>query len=238
MAVLIIVIMLRKNIRPSAMKKSINLKHMHNTLKSFPVFLIGNGPSVNDENVSDLKDYFTIGLNRAFMALDPTILFWQDSHLWLTEKAGILESKSIKICRDISDPQNRFNHFRLRTTDNFRLPDGPQLLYGKGATGPLAFQFAYALGCDPIVLIGFDCKYRNGKTDFYGINKNHKAYTLNNCTRGLQWMANLRTERKIINCSDNDVFSNRVTLKNTLAKMKQFARGQEFYNKTIMKNVH
>jgi hypothetical protein len=211
--------MIRRNIRPASVRIRVNLQRWKNCLRGEPAFIIGNGPSAGDEDLSPVRDYFTVGINRAFLLLDPAVLFWQDAQLFEQEREKVLKCDSVKVCRDIADPQGRFHHFRLRGSENFRLTDTPAILYGTGATGPLAFQFAYAMGCDPIVLIGYDCKYRNAKTDFYGVNPNHKLHTLRNCTRGLQWIANLHTERLIVNCSDNTVLSPRQKLSDVVAEI-------------------
>lgn len=174
-------------------------------MPGIPAFIIGNGPSLNDINTDLLLPFFTIGINRAFYKIDPTILMWQDVELWYSERKRILRLSAIKVCRDIADPQNRFFHFKLQS-GFFKMPENPQILCGRGATGPLAVQMAYCLGCDPIILIGCDCKHRGGLTDFYGRNRQHKNHTMKNCLQGLVWMKENIQNRKIISCSDNDVF--------------------------------
>ncbi|KKK64425.1 hypothetical protein LCGC14_2984300, partial [marine sediment metagenome] len=54
-------------------------------LPDIPCFILGNAPSILDHDLTLLSRYFTIGLNRAFQLLDPTILFWQDISLWKSE---------------------------------------------------------------------------------------------------------------------------------------------------------
>ena len=199
-------------------------------MRGLPGFIIGNGPSVNDYDISLLKDYFTVGINRAFKVLDPTILMWQDIELWMTERAILPKLKAVKYSRNASDPRGIAYQFKLMPGP-FRLAPNPMVLFGKGSTGPLAFEFVHSLGCDPIVLIGYDCQYRDGMTDFYGINNHHKKHTLPNCSRGLKWIAKSSVGRKIINCSDNKYFKDRIPLDKVVKKLKEYypKTGREYF---------
>ena len=180
-----------------------------------PCFLVGNGPSLNKHNLEPLKKYFTIGINRTFYKLDTTILMWQDLQLWHTDKNKILRTQSIKYCSERSDIQGRFYHFKLAPGD-YKLPIKPTRLFGRGSTGPLAFQLAYILGCNPVVLLGMDCCYEEGKTDFYGVNPMHKPHTLRNCKKGLTWMKECKSDINIINCSNNKIFEEKHELNDAL----------------------
>lgn len=199
---------IRRHIKYNSVKERNTIKNWHNKMKNMPAFIIGNGPSLNDINTDLLLPYFTIGINRCFYKIDPTILLWQDIELWYTERKRILRLSALKVCRNISDPQNRFFHFKLQNGP-FNIPENPQSLHGRGTTGPLAVQFAYSLGCDPIILLGCDCKEKDGLTDFYGRNRHHKPHTMRNCRQGLLWIKEAIKDKTIISCSDNDIFENK-----------------------------
>jgi hypothetical protein len=209
--------MIRKRIRAYKIGERGNVKSWHNALEGVPAFLIGNSPEVENLDLSVLKHHFAIGINRTFLKFDPTILMWQDAELWWSHKAEISRLKAIKFCRDVADPKNNYYHFKL-TPGGFELPRHPAVLHGRGATGPLAFQLAYALGCDPIVLIGMECRYSMGRTNFYGKNPSHKPHTLCNCNRGLKWIKRCGSGRMVINCSHNAVFSEYFDLDDVLAR--------------------
>jgi hypothetical protein len=188
-------------------------------LQGFPCFIIGNGPSLEEENIHLLDNYFTIGINRIFLKdnFDPTILMWQDLRFWQGERNTIKKLKAIKFCRDATDPEKIGYHFKLKAGP-FVLTSRVNLMIGNGASGPLAFELAYCLGCKVMIFLGYDCKYKDGKTDFYGINKDHAKHTLHTCRRGLLWI-NGWFEKKtvqIINCSDNNVFPQRVSLEDAI----------------------
>ena len=212
-------------------------------MKGIPCFLIGNGPSLEDVPLHLVKDYFSIGVNRVYLRgkFDPTILFWQDVELWRTEKKFIRKMKAIKYARSVADPENLAYHFKLRAGP-FLVPSSATILYGLGASGPLSFELALCLGCNPIVLLGFDCKYKNGKTDFYGKNKDHKAHTLTRCRMGLKWTKVWQEKGRvsIINCSDNDVYTDPVSLEKALDIIKRSAKdnlcepcGRDFYKERL-----
>lgn len=202
--------------KPSYNKNAI--RKWTNKLSNIPCFLIGCGPSLNDVNINLISDYFSIGINDAYRKIHPTILLWQDLQFWYQTKKYFKTIKSILYCRSESDPSNLFYHFNLYSSD-FQLCNNPTELFGRGASGPLAFQLAFNLGCNPIVLLGFDCKYRGKKTDFYGINNFHKpGGTLRGCRGGLNWIYSIATtnNRKIINCSDNDIFPIKYSLEEAI----------------------
>ena len=196
----------RKVTFTSDKKSRLLVRRWRGTLKGVPCFILGNGPSLSDHPVAELlQDYFTIGINRAFKVLDPTILMWQDIELWLTERGEMNKLKAVKYSRNASDPRGIAYQFKLMPGP-YRIPPNPMILFGAGSTGPLAFELAACLGCSPVILLGFDCQYRDGQTDFYGKNAHHKSHTLPNCSKGLRWIGLHEKTHPIINCSDNKVF--------------------------------
>lgn len=199
---------IKRKIRYSAVKSKTSVKGWKDRLDGVPCFILGNSPALEDENLELLHPYFTLGINRAFYKFDPTVLLWQDIELWYSERKKLIKTNCIKVSRDSADPQNRFFQYRLEP-GAFGLPNDPGSLKGTGTTGPLAVQFAYALGCDPIIIIGMDCEKRGQNTDFYGRNRHYKPHTLPNCRLGLKWVKDTfdKLDRTIINCSrDNDFF--------------------------------
>jgi len=187
-----------------------------NKLAGVPCFLIGNSPSLNKINLSLLENCFTIGINRAFLAIDPTILIWQDYALWHQHKKKLKKIEAIKYCRKGACTTNQFWFFNM-SGRNSQITMDPSHLYGRGSSGPLSYQLAYALGCDPIVLLGMDCKNdKKGNTDFYGKNPMHREHTLPSCVRGLKWIKKNKFKKTIYNCSKNNVFEKRFTLEEVL----------------------
>lgn len=228
--------MIRKRIRSYPKQYNGTVKSWRNALCGTPAFLIGNAPSLENIDLSLLKNQFSIGINRLFppyVDFEPTILMWQDPELWYGEKHRIPKTQSIKYCRAGADIIGRFFHFKL-TLGDFQLPECASRLHGRGSTGPLAFQLAYILGCDPIILIGMDCCYAIGKTDYYGNNYHHKPHTLKACRRGLEWIATCPANRKIINCSKNDVFPECRDLSDVVNELDQYKKHTQ---KSLIKKI-
>jgi len=186
-----------------------------NKLIGVPCFIIGNSPSLNDHPTHLLNGLFTIGINRAFKKLETTILLWQDIELYLSCQKELKSIKSILYARDAADPKGIAYHFRLLNAP-YHLTNSPLRLSGRGSSGPLAFQLAHSLGCDPIVFLGYDCKYRGEQTDFWGINKDHKVHTLIACSRGLNWIKKCDHKRKLIFCEDGSSQKNEISLEKAL----------------------
>jgi len=203
-------------------------------LQDVPAFVLGNGPSIKDESLKMLENYFTVGINRIFYLFDPTILLWQDIGLWNTEHQRLHNLQCLKICREISDPRHIYYNFYLRGGP-FKFENKTHILTGRGSTGPIAVELAVALGCKPVIVLGMDCKAIDGKTDFYGNNPHHRVWTLDNCLKGLEFLKK-ECPVPIINCSDNEVLGERKSLPDVLSLIdKKYAIGRQKY---VSKLVH
>lgn len=201
---------IRKRFRQFKRSEKLSVKNWKDSLKDHPAFIVGNAPSLENQPVAKLEQFFTIGINKTYKIIDPNILMWQDVQFWMTDRYNIGRTECIKYCRNHADPKGKYYNFILEGGP-FLMPESAEKLHGGGASGPLAFQLAYILGCSPIFLVGMDCKYsRSGKTNFYGNNKFHSGNTLKNCNRGLRWIEIQKEKKKIevYNCSDNNHFPN------------------------------
>ncbi|MCD6435588.1 MAG: hypothetical protein J7L15_04305, partial [Clostridiales bacterium] len=56
-------------------------------------------------------------------------------------------------------------------------------------------------------------------TDFYGKNPMHKSHTIPACIKGLEWIKAVTGDRTIINCSDNKIFDNKMTIEEAIKKV-------------------
>jgi len=226
--------MIQKRLRHTAAKSRFVVNKWRHRLKGMPCFIVGNGPSLDKIFIHKLDDYFTIGINRVFKKdnFDPTVLMWQDIDMWITERHTIMKLQAIKLARNVSDPRGISHTFRT-VAGEFKLTTDLVTLYGSGATAPLAFQVAIYLDCDPIILVGCDCRYAGGKTNFYGINKFHKQHSMLNCKKGLIWMKRCQTTSRVISCSDDDVFlpENKMTLEDAIEKYSKSypGKGREYF---------
>lgn len=183
-----------------------NLAKAKGTLGGEPVFMIGNGPSLLEHDLSLLDGRFTIGSNRAFLAYDPTILVWQDRGMYKcseptnTTLEDIRKTQAIKICRDVIDDHKEFNTFKLNR-GKYEFEGKTDQLRGFGCTGAIACQLAYALGAGSLILLGYDAAYKGEKTDFYGKNSDHKDHTLKNFETAYHFLYK-KCPVPIVSCSD------------------------------------
>jgi len=213
---------------------SLSPKGWYMKMKEEPCFILGNAPSIKDIDLSVLDNLFTIGINRIFFIHDPTILLWQDLALWIQEKRRVMESESIKYCRRGSETKGGFYNFTLGGRDA-QITHDPSIMHGRGSSGSIAYQLAWALGCDPIVLVGMDCKNdKEGNTDFYGKNPMHKPHTLPHCKRALTFIRGNAHGRQIINCSHNEVFKETWSLEAAVDLVKYRKRTREEYVKMLI----
>ncbi len=195
-------------------------------MKGVPCFLIGCGVGLLNLDLDILKPYFTIGLNRAFYKIDPTVIVWQDLDMWLKGGKKIKKLKAIKYCRVASHTDDKggekFYHFKLTGKDS-KIPGSASLLYGRGSSGAIGYQLAYILGCDPIILVGMGCRKdkKTKYTSFYGNNPKYRPLTLKNCVKSLEWIKKCsQGNRTVINCSKSKVFGPAIPLEEVIKNTK------------------
>jgi len=219
-------------------RKRYKIQHWVDRLVDVPCFVLGAGPSLDDIDTSLLKNYFTIGINRAFYALDPTIVFWQDISLWKDEHIKIHNLQAIKVARDISDPKNVYYDFYLKGNDYKFDRTKSHILYGRGASAPLAVELAVSMGARPIICLGMDCDIgEDGRTNFYGDNPHHTIHTFKNCKKGLAAIAKL-CPVDIINCSRSEILGELRDLEEVIQEVDpkgEFARGRQSYARQILR---
>lgn len=191
-----------------------NIKGWSDILQGQVIFVLGNGPTLTDNNLSLLEPFFTIGINRIFRVFEPTMLFWQDKEMLRSHKQEIDRCPSVKVCRDNIDSNSDYTNFFL-DYDPYRFHKTPWHLYGRGCSGGIAVQMAVAMGAKSVVILGCDCNYINGKTDFYGKNKFHRPHSVVYFRRVMQWTSR-HCPVPVFNCSANDYWP-KVSLEEAIA---------------------
>lgn len=135
-------------------------------------FIIGGGPSLKNLELSGITGELTIGVNRAFELIDPTIIFSMDSRFYTWLKSGEVSSDAWE--------QYQASPAWKVWIDTHGYQFGAEVqtikaLLGKAAqdslingfsmptnSGAAALRLAIALGANPIYLLGFDL-HQNGK---------------------------------------------------------------------------
>jgi len=148
-----------------------------------PCVIVGGGPSFEAFDAFRLKGWRTIGVNRAFIRFEPTIVFSMDTRYlnWLlagqygvSEKLHFLTLRSYRVwhlVRPATLPGEYYYAQGYRGAINaldsvsLRLEEG----LGTGAnSGYGALNLAVLLGAAPIYLLGFDCSHTpNGRTHWH-----------------------------------------------------------------------
>jgi hypothetical protein len=138
-------------------------------------FIVGGGPSVANFPLDKLKGELTIGINKAFFAFDPTIIFSMDMRFWQwIENADGRNG----FTPEIRDKFRNYSHglkVWLNVVNTILPPDiigvpscgdcwGSNLHDGIGHgknSGFAALNLAYLLGANPIYLVGYDMHGEN-----------------------------------------------------------------------------
>jgi hypothetical protein len=133
-------------------------------------FIIGGGPSLKNLDLSHLTGELTIGVNRAFELIDPTIIFSMDHRFYQWLKGGefgeetwerYLASPAWKIFVNTRDFRFGPEVQQVRMTEHPRTGT-IECLGACSNSGLAALKLAVTLGANPIYLLGFDL-HANGK---------------------------------------------------------------------------
>lgn len=144
-------------------------------------FIIGGGPSVKKIDLDLLRGELTIGINRAYELLDPSILFGVDGQLWGWVEQGKLGKESKQKFNDYRGYKVWMALHKAFPPDFYLIDVDDRGGYRIGSTKSLAFKnnsgygainLAAALGANPIYLLGFDMHGdRQGKQKWW-----HEGY--------------------------------------------------------------
>ena len=208
--------------------------------KKHPVFILGNGPSLTDNDLSLLDPYLTIGINRIFNKYEPTIVFWQDKTVWATSKSKIQNMNSIKVTRKGMVKSSLFADYLFFVLKGNRRSSYPNTcktteLTGQNITHGVTTQFAEALSPSHIIFLGIDCQFRDDKTDFYGNNKFHRKDMLKRCadvSRGIKKGCKI----PIYNCGLSDCWRSR-KLEDVISEINPSRHNKEYFNEMFRSGV-
>ena len=205
-------------------------------LSSEPVFILGAGPSLLDHDLSLIKDYLSIGINRLYLRFLPIILFFQDNDIYTETEETIQSLDCIKISSYQNHPQHNIfspEPFTGKNPKNeFLIGEVGEVVFNKSSLC-MVIQFVYQWQCNPIIFIACDCCYRGEMTNFYGVNEKHYKKTLPNCNKCLTSIKEHITDRTIISCSDNQVFE-RQNLTEVFPSLPK-PKGRAYYRERVLR---
>lgn len=125
-------------------------------------FIIGGGPSLSQQNLDLIKDRRIIGVNCAYkLGYWVDIVFFADQMWWYYEEYYLREWPGLIVsCCNRKDffPHPKVKRLGRKGNGWSDKPD--QVAFNSNA-GFAAINFAYHLGADPIILLGFDMKSSN-----------------------------------------------------------------------------
>jgi len=159
---------------------SINLEYLVNIHDGKRAFIVGNGPSLADTDVSKLKDDIVFGCNRINLGYEKWELYFP---YWCIEDVRLAADTatewndipaSIKFVPSeldhlITDTSNvctfyieRTPKYRKNRGESFYWPGfsfEPDVIYSGYSVVYTMIQIAFIMGCNPLYLIGMDHNY-------------------------------------------------------------------------------
>lgn len=147
-----------------------------------PCFIIAGGPSLTHFKWEQLQHKLTIGINRVYEKMDPTIIFGTDPHFvrWILmgkygaeAKKKFMQSKAFKVwllTREVTLPSYIYilkvwkNYAAGRCAFPFSMKEG--IGHGNNS-GYGALNLAACLGANPIYLLGYDLKITANKKHWH-----------------------------------------------------------------------
>lgn len=150
---------------PARRESNRRLRQLHNSQPGKRCFIIGNGPSLRQTDLSKLRNEVTIGMNRIFLAF-PEMGFSTTYYLSVNDlvvEQSAEEIRRLEMPRFVSWRAHRWlepqqNLYFLHTTytgPKFALDMTGRIWEGATVTYT-ALQLAYYLGFQQVILIGVD----------------------------------------------------------------------------------
>lgn len=151
--------------RRDSVQKLAALKNKH---RGERCFIIGNGPSLKQTDLSKLKNEFTLGQNRIYLAF-PELGFSTNYYLSVNDlvvEQCAAEIQSLKMPRFISwrarrwlTPQDNLYFLHTTYTGPKFATDIRERVWEGGTVTYTALQVAYYLGFSQVILVGVDHNY-------------------------------------------------------------------------------
>lgn len=157
-------------------------------------FLIGTGPSFNSVNIDLLRPYVTMVLNASIVRFnDPTYLFSTDSSIYDYDYLDYInkEETTKVVLEEYNFPHDsEYTEIRGKSLEHFYgfrrrgyYDDQPDprntddtIIMGL-SSAHCAAHMLYIMGCNPIVLLGCECKYDDINYAYWVLSGNEKYVT-------------------------------------------------------------
>jgi hypothetical protein len=148
--------------RRRSLQRLASLKDVHRGQRGF---IIGNGPSLKQTDLSRLKNEVTIGMNRFYMAF-PELGF--TTTYFLSINSLVIEQCAADLCslpiptflswrsRSLIEPGEQTIFLHTTYTGVKFSPDARRRLWEGATVTYVALQLAFHMGFDEVILIGVD----------------------------------------------------------------------------------
>ena len=156
--------------------KTSNIKQFKNKYQNQRCFVIGNGPSLNEMNLSLMKNDIVICANSFFLKFKdleftPSFISVED-HLVAEDNStefskldNIIKIYPIDLRKTLENTNNTYwielrrAYKNLKKDKNFKFNTGNEIFYWGGTVLYMNLQLAYYMGFKEIYLIGVDLSY-------------------------------------------------------------------------------
>lgn len=130
-----------------------------------PCFILGGGPSLRSFNVALLRGYNVITINESFRLAEwAEYLYFCDAAWWQRSQVDVRSRcSSTWVTLENEIPGVR----RLRNTGPEGLDENNWCLRHGSNSGYQAIHFAYHLGANPIILLGYDMRVDGFRTHWH-----------------------------------------------------------------------
>lgn len=145
------------------------IQKLKNCLKDCPMLVVGNGPSLNKTPLDEFVDIPSIGTNKVDLIFSK--FKWRPYLIICINNLVIKQNWENFVRSEIpvylswkgrwfagSTHRNKVNYFLSLPTRDF----SDNLVKGVGSAGTVtyaALQFAYYMGCNPVIIVGVDHSY-------------------------------------------------------------------------------
>lgn len=155
-----------------------HVRDFKNKYKNKLAFILGAGPSLYNIDNSIFQNHITFAVNSAilkypcnyFVSDDNGVTNWD--YFNKIEAIKFLYEKEF-LTHKLLDKTIYYNHklwydvkSNKKYLDGVRLTKGEPII-GAATSAGSALHLAYIMGCNPVILLGFDCCYYDGKKYFW-----------------------------------------------------------------------
>lgn len=153
-------------LHPRAAQSRRDLAHYRDRHRGQRCFIIGNGPSLRDTDLSRLRNEVTFGMNRIYLLFEKigfgTTYFTCVNHLVLEQCAAEIEA--LPMPKFVSWPARKLLHDAMFVRCHWQEPVGfspdPRRGLWLGATVTyFTLQLAFFMGFETVILVGVDHRF-------------------------------------------------------------------------------